>query len=352
MNDYQKIKTDLKAHIVHTEPVWKRMIKCQRKMMAPQYRTPQTMLSVIVPVYNTGPYLEECLKSIVNNGNLPVTEIICVNDGSTDGSLEILKQFARKYPFITIISQRSGGLSAARNTGLKYANGKYVHFINSYDMIKPGSYRLLFDLLEHNNPDIIYFNEHTTCKKPQPEKGYPNNQPTCGSHLEYNTCISGEECFIRLCTRGSFEEQQTGMYITRKNLLDRTGVSFPRGFINADCLFTVETMILADRVIQINDQLYVRRTLENAPAVSRIRFEHSLGYFITYKGLSEFADHQFRNNKTCDILRKKCRQFHELSVSCYRQLDNPEEQKEYLQLDPQLSEQFSTEVVHSKKGRS
>ena len=87
-------------------------------------------------------------------------------------------------------------------------------------MIKPGSYRLLFDLLEHNNPDIIYFNEHTTCKKPQPEKGYPNNQPTCGSHLEYNTCISGEECFIRLCTRGSFEEQQTGMYITRKNLLD------------------------------------------------------------------------------------------------------------------------------------
>ena len=150
-------------------------------------------------------------------------------------------------------------------------------------MIKPGSYRLLFDLLEHNNPDIIYFNEHTTCKKPQPEKGYPNNQPTCGSHLEYNTCISGEECFIRLCTRGSFEEQQTGMYITRKNLLDRTGVSFPRGFINADCLFTVETMILADRVIQINDQLYVRRTLENAPAVSRIRFEHSLGYFITYK---------------------------------------------------------------------
>ena len=215
-------------------------------------------------------------------------------------------------------------------------------------MIKPGSYRLLFDLLEHNNPDIIYFNEHTTCKKPQPEKGYPNNQPTCGSHLEYNTCISGEECFIRLCTRGSFEELQTGMYITRKNLLDRTGVSFPRGFINADCLFTVETMILADRVIQINDQLYVRRTLENAPAVSRIRFEHSLGYFITYKGLSEFADHQFRNNKTCDILRKKCRQFHELSVSCYRQLDNPEEQKEYLQLDQQLSEQFFTEVVCRK----
>ena len=86
MNDYQKIKTDLKAHIVHTEPVWKRMIKWLRKMMAPQYRTPQTMLSVIVPVYNTGPYLEECLKSIVNNGNLPVTEIICVNDGSTDGN--------------------------------------------------------------------------------------------------------------------------------------------------------------------------------------------------------------------------------------------------------------------------
>ena len=352
MNDYQKIKTDLKAHIVHTEPVWKRMIKCLRKMMAPQYRTPQTMLSVIVPVYNTGPYLEECLNSIVNNGNLPVTEIICVNDGSTDGSLKILKQFARKYHFITIISQRSGGLSAARNTGLKYANGKYVHFINSDDMIKPGSYRLLFDLLERNNPDIIYFNTRTICKKPQQGNEYPNDPHAGVSDREDNTCISGEECFIRLCTRVSFEEQQTGMYITRKSLLDRTCVSFQRGFINADCLFTVETMILADRVMQINDQLYVRRTLENAPAVSRIRFEHSLGYFITYKRLSEFADHQFRNNKTYDILRKKCRQFHELSVNCYRQLNNPEEQKEYLQLDPQLSEQFFTEVVHSKKGRS
>ena len=346
MNDYQKIKTDLKAHIVHTEPVWKRMIKWLRKMMAPQYRTPQTMLS------DTGPYLEECLNSIVNNRNLPVTEIICVNDGSTDGSLEILKQFARKYPFITIISQRSGGLSAARNTGLKYANGKYVHFINSYDMIKPGSYRLLFDLLEHNNPDIIYFNTRTICKKPQQGNEYPNDPHAGISNREDNTCISGEECFIRLCTRGSFEEQQTGMYITRKSLLDRTDVSFPRGFINADCLFTIETMILADRVMQLNAQLYVRRTVKNNPAVTRSRFEHSLGYFITYKRLSKFSGRHFTNNKTGDLLREKCRQFHELSVSCYRQLDNPEEQKEYLQLDPQLSEQFSTEVVHSKKGRS
>lgn len=352
MNDYQKIKTDLNAHIVHTEPVWKRMIKWLRKIMAPQYRTPQTMLSVIVPVYNTGPYLEECLNSIVNNGNLPVTEIICVNDGSADGSLEILKQFARKYPFITIISQRSGGLSAARNTGLKYANGKYVHFINSYDMIKPGSYRLLFDLLERNNPDIIYFNTRTICKKPQQGNEYPNDPHAGISDREDNTCISGEECFIRLCTHGSSEVQQADCYITRKSLLDRTGIIFPRGFINADCLFTVETMILADRVMQINDQLYVRRTLENAPAVSRIRFEHSLGYFVTYKGLSEFSGRHFTNNKTGDLLREKCRQFHDLSVNCYRQLDNPEEQKEYLQLDPQLSEQFSTEVVHSKKGRS
>ena len=93
-------------------------------------------VSVIIPVYNTEKYLEECLNS-VENQTLEDIEIICVNDGSTDKSLEILNNHANKDSRIKVISQENGGLSHARNTGMKIAKGEYITFLDSVININP-----------------------------------------------------------------------------------------------------------------------------------------------------------------------------------------------------------------------
>ena len=93
-------------------------------------------VSVIIAVYNVENFLEECLNSVINQ-TFDDIEIICVNDGSTDSSAEILDRFAQKDSRIKIITQPNGGLSKARNAGLKIASGKFVYFLDSDDYIEP-----------------------------------------------------------------------------------------------------------------------------------------------------------------------------------------------------------------------
>ena len=91
-------------------------------------------VSIIVPVYNIEKYLAKCLDSLINQ-TLEDIEIICVNDGSTDNSAEILNEYAQKDCRIKIINQDNAGLSAARNTGINAANGEYIGYVDSDDWI-------------------------------------------------------------------------------------------------------------------------------------------------------------------------------------------------------------------------
>ena len=93
-------------------------------------------VSVIVPVYNTSAYLRECLDSIINQ-TLKEIEVICVDDGSTDGSLDILKEYAKKDKRFTIITQQNTSAGAARNAGLVVAKGEYLSFLDSDDFFAP-----------------------------------------------------------------------------------------------------------------------------------------------------------------------------------------------------------------------
>lgn len=111
-------------------------------------------LSVIVPVYNTAPYLENCLSSLTAQG-LDRYEIICVNDGSTDGSLDILDSFQDAYPsLIKIINKSNGGLSSARNAGIEVATGRYIAFVDSDDSVSREMFSLLLSELQKKDADM------------------------------------------------------------------------------------------------------------------------------------------------------------------------------------------------------
>ena len=95
-----------------------------------------TKVSVVVPVYNTSRYLERCLKTLLNQ-TLSDIEIICVNDGSTDNSLEILEKISEiaPPPKLRIITNKNQGISCARNTGMSVAQGEYIGFVDSDDWV-------------------------------------------------------------------------------------------------------------------------------------------------------------------------------------------------------------------------
>ena len=110
-------------------------------------------ISVIVPVYNVERYLPRCLDSLINQ-TLKDIEIICINDGSPDNSLEILEEYAKKDSRIKVINQENAGLSAARNNGMSAASGEYIGFVDSDDWIDLDFYEKLYTAAKKYDADI------------------------------------------------------------------------------------------------------------------------------------------------------------------------------------------------------
>lgn len=110
-------------------------------------------ISVIIPVYNNSKFLRKCIES-VRNQNLKEIEIICINDGSTDNSLEILQEFQAKDKRIIIIDKKNEGVSIARNVGIEIAKGKYCLNIDSDDWVEQNYFKELYKRAEKDNLDI------------------------------------------------------------------------------------------------------------------------------------------------------------------------------------------------------
>lgn len=118
-------------------------------------------VSVIIPVYNVEKYLKRCLDSIINQ-TLRDIEIICIDDGSTDKSLNILKEYCGRDHRIKILTQQNQYAGVARNNGLKIAQGKYLSFLDSDDFFKLNMLEEMYNKAEKDNSDIVicYFYEY------------------------------------------------------------------------------------------------------------------------------------------------------------------------------------------------
>ena len=115
-------------------------------------------LSIVVPVYNVARYLTKCLQSLIDQ-DMPAGdyEIVVVDDGSTDGSLSIVQHFAQKHDNVRIYSQENGGLSVARNTGIRQAEGEFLMFVDSDDYLQPESLGGLLRRVMEDNLDVLRF---------------------------------------------------------------------------------------------------------------------------------------------------------------------------------------------------
>ncbi len=111
-------------------------------------------VSIIVPVYNVEKYLRKCIDSILSQ-TLKEIEVICVNDGSTDSSLQILKEYAEKDSRIVIINKENAGYGHSMNRGLSKATGEYIGIVESDDFIEPNMFEIFYKAIKNNDCDVV-----------------------------------------------------------------------------------------------------------------------------------------------------------------------------------------------------
>lgn len=118
--------------------------------------TDKKKISLIIPMYNVEEYLEECLDSVVNQDyGVENIEVILIDDGSSDGTLEIAKRYASKYGFILLINSQNSGQAISRNNGIKKASGEYIAFLDSDDMLSENNLSSLYEEAIRTDADIV-----------------------------------------------------------------------------------------------------------------------------------------------------------------------------------------------------
>jgi len=212
-------------------------------------------VSIIVPVYNTGEYLKQCLESIVNQ-TLKEIEVICVDDGSTDNSPEILKEFVKKDKRIKILTQENKGLSGARNSGMKIATGEYIGFVDSDDWVDETMFEKMYEnakLFDSNISmcSISLYNDKTCILTSS------DAYMTLGLFPEHfeNRCFSFKETYdfiFRICVVAWNK-------IYKKSFLDFISVEFVEGLFFEDNVFFCETFMQSEKNSIIKEPLYIYR---------------------------------------------------------------------------------------------
>lgn len=210
-------------------------------------------LSVIIPAYNCEKYIGRCIESILEQ-NYNSLEIICINDGSEDKTLNILNNYANKYNNIKLINKKNAGVSKARNDGIKEACGKYIMFVDADDVIKKDSLNNIDSILEKNYDLIRYNYEIDFGNNKKVIQLYPKSQE-----------MSKEDFIDKIVNTGYMNSVWTTLY--NKEFLEKYNIKFDSDYImGEDLVFNIEVYTNLNKGYYYNKTIY--KYIENQNSVS------------------------------------------------------------------------------------
>lgn len=217
-------------------------------------------VSIIIPVYNVEKYIEQCLETVCNQ-TLKDVEIIVVDDGSLDNSINIVKKFKDKR--IKIITRENGGLSAARNTGMKAAQGEYLLFLDSDDFFN-NSYCVeeMYNLALENNADIVVGNGIEYYSDERNTAFYRDKSEF------YSRSINSRDFLIKFINKYSMRPE-AWLNLYKRDMLIKNKLFFKEGILHEDELFTPQAFLLADNIYIYDKNFYMYRQRENSIMHSR-----------------------------------------------------------------------------------
>lgn len=220
-------------------------------------------VSVIIPCFNVEDFVFHAVNSVLNQ-SLRNSEIIIVDDGSTDETLKIIQQFRKQSNRVRIISKSNGGLSSARNKGLLAANGEYIVFLDGDDWLRNDALEKLYKKAKDENLDVLiadtlfyYSADHMDLIYKRPK------------HFEAFGISSGIDCFIELKRNNCYAPMAVNQ-IYKKEFLIKNELNFFYGLLNEDELWTPQVLFKAQRVNCMEFPFYYYRQRNNSIMSSEI----------------------------------------------------------------------------------
>lgn len=257
-------------------------------------------LSVVVPVYNVRPYLRECLESIAAQ-EFRDLEVILVDDGSTDGSLELARKLARRHKGWHVLQSDRRGPGGARNRGVEAARGEFLAFLDSDDLLPPHAYALLMSTLAESGSDfvvgsLVRFVEGERIEPPWIRK----------AHARRRLGITLDELPDILVNVFPWNK------VFRRSFYDAAGLRWAEGIRYEDQVFSTEAYLRAQRFDVVRRPVYVwrvrtdgtsitQRRSELADLVDRVRTKEMTTAVVRRLGSASILDHWARNGLPGDL---------------------------------------------------
>lgn len=279
-------------------------------------------LSVIIPVFNAADYLEECIQSILDQ-NIPNCEIICIDDGSTDNSPELLAKLAQIHPQIKAISQENRGQGAARNIGVGLAQGRYIQFVDSDDKLAKDSIAHILQRALDTNLDAIFFDGTTFYDSEELAEQFKSFKSTYMRNQSHEECVTGIELFKQLKKEKSYRVSPC-LALFSHEFLSNNDIHFPEGVIYEDNAFMLEVVCLAKRVEHLNEPLYLRRIREGSTMTTRKSAKNARSYFEVYLAMLQFSLQGKWDYETDKYIAEELKSMLGQVRSIYRKLDEAE----------------------------
>lgn len=232
-------------------------------------------VSIILPVYNVGPYLDEALSSLENQ-TLKDIEIIAVNDGSTDNSEEILKRHQIADNRIRYFSQKNQGQAVARNLALEYATGEYIYMMDSDDVIESDTLESCYNYIKRIKADFIFFDGKTMLEEGANNISW-NYERTFLT--EEDKQYDGKDLLNLMLDKGKHNCVVWLLFI-RKDYLDRITLKFYPGIIHEDELFTVLLTLQSNNIYALK-RSFVKHRVRNASTMGKHYSKRNLNCYLT-----------------------------------------------------------------------
>ena len=291
-------------------------------------------VSVIIPVYNVENYLEQCLNSIVNQ-SLREIEIICIDDGSTDRSPEILREFQDRDPRVMIHTESNSGCNAARNYGMRFARGKYLMFWDADDYFNLTALEKLYQKSEASDSDICVCGKTRILESDNGDKKYdvlPNKkflQETMPFNIQTNP-----DYILNFSGNTNWDK----MY--RREFIEKNKLQFPTEKRGGDAYFCSVALCLAENITVLNQVLVYYRSFREdslSSTLSENPYDPISGWLKTKKTLQDrgvFPERSFANCALASVLHIFCsiRFSHGNFTKLFNQLQNGDLQKLSIEL--------------------